>query len=1166
MSSCLITFGPGQRTGCRNDTRIPDAEDRMNRREDPLLRQHRSRLLQLAEATNIKPGRGSGKRRGQRQSHGFGSSNGGPSRVTLQDIVRSDPGYTPNIEHLVFPERKSSNPNLASVVDGSPPSKSKSTSTGRSRIAEVFARHYARGSSQDSSVTSRKNHVNSTSLDSGSTIGHQPGPCGPTVVTRSVGRRWLSQNSQSARQHSAEDGVRGGSVGVGGPVSTSSSSQAPGQAAPPALPPRRVSPAADTSEITNASSISRVDRGPNVSILHLRNASADPWEVGSQGSSYSVGSNKSQTGGSRGKSGGNTRGSYSRGSNSGTSGEFFISGNCSRELSPVRWCDREVDGVYLGRSGWVQVQQRSLDENRRTTYESNLVTATTGTLPLSRRAAVKLADYHCNSEPGKCPQDFARGLDTQRPDFLALHGQDFDSVTTSACTSPHSIPESFSPPSITPIISPPPAFQDAVAGRKSSASRHSTSGRNNYGSKAPFLPRSNAIVDSDIISPPPSPPPHQISWNSLPSASRKNSTSVSSRSKRQNTSQQQQQQQQQQYRMAQAKSLEDQSSSRRSQFAQRYIESSSSSSSSMGFRSLDSCVTKSIMPSLAENTDSSVEEYEDGDEDDNPSSSLNLSLMSSSGVALNSSTESIRANGERISPNRQGRIHRSQQGLRRSPGSSESGKQMFNSPSSSSSSSSSEGRQGRSPTPNHPFRRGNASRQHQSARTNQVSPESHQSRVRRSRSLQLPEKRSPGTVGPQRDHSRETNEAHRVVVKIVNDRGRKAQSTDDAVNENLLREAEVVTEYLYGTRSRAAARSLLTSRAYERRDESQEQRRGNSNTYDVYIISSKQQQQQSSKTPNSSQQQQQQQQQPQQLQQQQQQSRRPRTLQRGATTPNTTASTANQDFCMSPDAKLRCNSSTCDFWPHCSQRETLYSPNQAPPSLYMKLSQSYPAHQRLSDTSSHRGSASSSPASLERMDDRELRERENSRKARSNQQNNSKYQERPKSVLKQSNRWSEGTNGNGSSMEKREQMHHRVYRKPDFPGSFELADNKEHRRVSPIQGMSVVSRSPSSGPIASSSTTTSSSSSSDIWVTTSDRTVTKSPRNAKSSGASTPMEDAVIGSLKTLIEPPKGGSLSRPGSAPTRGEDSLTGDILLDPHQRSLSLPKSFLAHNTVDG
>lgn len=61
-------------------------------------------------------------------------------------------------------------------------------------------------------------------------------------------------------ESSAEDGVRGGNVGVGGPVSTLSSSQAPGQAVPPALPPRRVSPAADTSEIANAGPISRVDR------------------------------------------------------------------------------------------------------------------------------------------------------------------------------------------------------------------------------------------------------------------------------------------------------------------------------------------------------------------------------------------------------------------------------------------------------------------------------------------------------------------------------------------------------------------------------------------------------------------------------------------------------------------------------------------------------------------------------------------------------------------------------------------------------------------------------------------------------------------------------------------------------------------------------------------
>lgn len=207
--------------------------------------------------------------------------------------------------------------------------------------------------------------------------------------------------------------------------------------------------------------------------------------------------------------------------NSGTSGELFISGDCSRELSPVRWCDREVDGVYLGRSGWVQVQQRSLDENRRINYESSLVTATTGTLPLPRRAMVKLADYHCNSEPGKCPEEFLR-LDNQRPDYLALHGQDFESVASSTCTSPHSIPESYSPPSITPIISPPPAFQDVVG--KKTTSKHS-SGRNNYG-KPPFLPRSNAIVDSDIISPPPS-PPHQMNWSSLPASSRKSSSTPS---------------------------------------------------------------------------------------------------------------------------------------------------------------------------------------------------------------------------------------------------------------------------------------------------------------------------------------------------------------------------------------------------------------------------------------------------------------------------------------------------------------------------------------------------------------------------------------------------------------------------------------------------------------
>ena len=397
--------------------------------------------------------------------------------------------------------------------------------------------------------------------------------------------------------------------------------------------------------------------------------------------------------------------------------------------------------MYLGKSGWVQVQQRSLDD-RRTNYANNIGTSI-GTLPPARRTTVKLADYHCSkSEPGKCP-DFSR-LESQRPDFLALHGRDYD--PPSNCSSPHDIPESFSPPSLTPIISPPPAFQDVG---KRSSSRHNL--HTNY-TKAPFLPRSNAIVDSDIISPPPSPPPHR-NWSSLPSAASRKSTNPSVNKPRKalnaNSTQQMHQEQlhqkqlhqQQKYRMAQAKSLEDQSSSRRTQFAQRYKESSSSSSSSMGFRSLDSCMNRTTMPRLAENTDSSVEGYDDGDEDE-------LSLISPTIVPLHSSTESIRANGERVSPaSRQNRHYRGQQSLRRSPGSSESGKQMsFNSPSSSSSTSSSTDRQGRSPTPN--FRRSNTSRQ-QNSRTLTASPDSLQSRVRRSRSLQLPEKKSPGSSGPQ---------------------------------------------------------------------------------------------------------------------------------------------------------------------------------------------------------------------------------------------------------------------------------------------------------------------------------------------------------------------------------------------------------------------------------
>ena len=393
----------------------------------------------------------------------------------------------------------------------------------------------------------------------------------------------------------------------------------------------------------------------------------------------------------------------------------------------------------------------------------------------------------------------------------------------------------------------------------------------------------------------------------------------------------------------------------------------------------------------------------------------------------------------------------------------------------------------------------------------------------------------------------------------------KAQSTEDTANAELLHEVEAVTEYLYGTRSRAAARNLLAGRYESREDTSREQRRRDPGTYDVYFISAKQPRQQqqqyqvssnSSNNPPSSIPKQQQQQQF---------NRRPRTLQRGATTPNTNPSSTCPDFCVSSGSKNRCNSSTCDFWPHCSQRETLYSPNKG--QTFMKLSQSYPAHRRVSaDAASHvsknRGSACSSPASLDVMDDRtdtivrKPRQRGGTSE-RSHVQ--SKDEERvPKSAMK-TTRWSplESPNGNVGSFDKRD--HH--------PTHWEYRSATGDRRISPIQAKSGMGKSPNGGvAILSPTMTNSSSSSSDIWITTSDRTVTKSPKNLKSSGASTPMDDAIIGSLNTLEVTKDNMLSSRPGSAPARREDSPCENGHLNPQQRSSSLPKSFLAHNSPGG
>ncbi|KAF2884833.1 hypothetical protein ILUMI_21342 [Ignelater luminosus] len=796
-------------------------------------------------------------------------------------------------------------------------------------------------------------------------------------------------------------------------------------------------------------------RGPNVSILHLRSTS-EPWETsptsafpsGSAVRPYSSGRTtgagipqltKHQSLGGQGYKWDNTAGFHLEGPVN--SGDLFVTGPCSRELSPVRWCDREVDGVYLGRSGWVQVQQRSLDENRRISYGNHM----SGSLELSRRTGIKLANYHCMSEPGKKPD-------------------------------------------VTPIISPPPAFQDRKA-------NNTTKARSFFG-KAPFLPRSNAIVDSDIISPPPSPPlekapPNKNSTLPQMSQSRKMKLTPSPVSRPSLIYP----------RIPQAKSLED-TTNRRTQFIQRHGESSSSSSSSMGFRSLDSCVNRPAMPKLSENTDSSIDVYEDADEEDNNSSSLNVSVISS--LIANPPAELTRPR-EKISPSGRARLayHRPQ--TRRSPAGSDTNKQAN---SRSSSSSSNDGFPSRSPSgSNQQLRRSAPVRQHYVVKPPQEDAASQ--KVRRSRSLQLPEKKPPVGFRDQPVQTRispQHPESHRVVVKIGNTSERpkrhigqptKIQSLEsNVINEDMIREAEIVTEFLYGTRSRAAAQALLMHRYNNSRDEKPKEslKSSSTNSFDVFYVTKDKQ----------------------------------KLLQRGTTTPN--SASTKQPFRSSPTTETvnPCNSNTCDFWPHCAHRDTLNSRAQS----MMRLSQSYPTHQRSLEASNPENNRSAL-AVLERTNQEQHRKRSPTSRGMSEVGNPLHVQRRRNDLF---------TSSRGDVRERRLSPNKATDLKRDM---------SVDRKISPVNSKSA-SRSPSAMGNSSNS-----SSSSDVWVTTSERTASKSPKNAKSSGTSTPLDEVPVvkdDRLREII-------LTRPGSAPM--EDST---VSVESQQRSMSLPKSFLSANYQQG
>ncbi|CAH1975239.1 unnamed protein product [Acanthoscelides obtectus] len=108
------------------------------------------RLLLLAQCTN--PHRPFNVKRkpalAKQASSGKGGSVGGVGdrgqgavqtvpKLSVQDFVRMDPSYTPDIEHLVFPVSRKRNP-LQQVAPG-PTQTSQQSSKTRSRLAEMFA-------------------------------------------------------------------------------------------------------------------------------------------------------------------------------------------------------------------------------------------------------------------------------------------------------------------------------------------------------------------------------------------------------------------------------------------------------------------------------------------------------------------------------------------------------------------------------------------------------------------------------------------------------------------------------------------------------------------------------------------------------------------------------------------------------------------------------------------------------------------------------------------------------------------------------------------------------------------------------------------------------------------------------------------------------------------
>ncbi|XP_046397730.1 uncharacterized protein LOC124164449 [Ischnura elegans] len=218
------------------------------------------------------------------------------------------------------------------------------------------------------------------------------------------------------------------------------------------------------------------------------------------------------------------------GSDAGGGSHVLLSGRAAiagRDLSPVRWSDKHAQGVFLGRSGWVQVRRephwRSLEAEpvtdsyfdcSPTDENARLIERLSGLT--GQNSGGDNGDSNGRRRPATLripPRELRRCLSTPPPELLEPSSPTHGGIMS---------PSDPLHPLNTPIISPPPAFQDS-----NTAAAEAPRVRSH---RRPPLPRSNAIT-SDGSSPPPppapdSPPPPRINWSTLPTTTSPSSGAV----------------------------------------------------------------------------------------------------------------------------------------------------------------------------------------------------------------------------------------------------------------------------------------------------------------------------------------------------------------------------------------------------------------------------------------------------------------------------------------------------------------------------------------------------------------------------------------------------------------------------------------------------------------